>query len=457
MPRGVRVCDASVLGIACAFSALIGTTTAVSAAKTPLTTAIGDRIWADVNGNGLQDAGETGINGITVRFVQGTKELASTVTSNGPTDGAPGWYQLPGLPVGVTGKIVLDRVQDYLPGGALVARVLTPVGVGTDRDRDSNGAQPGYGFVQIEPVKARASGESNGSYDIGFAPASALVNQIWYDANSNGRHDAEEPGIDGVAVAIYGAASNQLLGQTHSATDPADSSRQGICFFDGLPTDVPWRIELADPTDFANGAPLDGLILTEAHAPQTLDTNDSDALNIGGIATVAEVSSTGNYSLNFSGDFGFRPLRKGERQPPVMPKSKATNTAPTTAPTTTTTTTKPTAKPVGSDNDPISTELPTTKTVDVNPNTTDTRVKLAGRQVIHDHSLILALATDSTVPESVAAADDAAVAGRARTSASAVDHVVAAPAAADSSTMALSGGALLLLGLIGLVIARRFT
>ena len=54
---------------------------------------IGDRVWADSNGNGRQDAGEPGVAGvsITLSMVPGGKFYASTTTTS---DGA---YPFSGL------------------------------------------------------------------------------------------------------------------------------------------------------------------------------------------------------------------------------------------------------------------------------------------------------------------------------------------------------------------------
>jgi SdrD B-like domain len=466
------------------------------------TTVIGDRIWADGNGNGVQDVGENGINGVTVRFVLGTKELASTISANNPTNGAPGWYQLSGLPHGINGKIVVDRVADYLPGGALVARVLSPTTAGTNRNRDSDATQPGYGFVQIEAVQtgSGAASAASTSYDIGFAPAAALIDQIWLDANSNGRHEAEEPGINGVGVSIYNAATNQLLGQTRSSADPADPTRLGVCFFDGLPPNVPWRIQLSDPADFAKGAPLDGLILTKAHVAGSTDSDDSDALLVGGVPTVAQVSSIGNYSLNVTGDFGFRALVKGEHRPPMMPLSTTTTTPGVSVVSTTALKSSagsgdtPVALPAavrtsstlpGNNEVLLSVQRNAVNATSVPPFAvepalaapTDTKTKAkVGSRVIHDHSLILALTSDSVVPESPSpeptpTATDAvstdtqqaqvAVALNSTgtvVNSSAVGHVGGvAPVAKNQSSVPVAAFVLMALGLVGLLFARRLT
>ncbi|NLL83275.1 MAG: DUF11 domain-containing protein, partial [Lentisphaerae bacterium] len=67
--------------------------------------AIGDRVWVDTNGNGLQDADEPGYNGAVVRLLDGSGnqlyddngyELAVT-TRDHPETGAPGYYLFSGL------------------------------------------------------------------------------------------------------------------------------------------------------------------------------------------------------------------------------------------------------------------------------------------------------------------------------------------------------------------------
>ncbi len=55
---------------------------------------IGDRVWNDVNGNGIQDAGEPGIPGVTVQLVQNGIVVATAVTGN------DGIYSFPSVACG---------------------------------------------------------------------------------------------------------------------------------------------------------------------------------------------------------------------------------------------------------------------------------------------------------------------------------------------------------------------
>ena len=44
---------------------------------------VGNRVWTDTNKNGIQDAGEAGIDGVTVLLFEGTTQVGTTTTANG--------------------------------------------------------------------------------------------------------------------------------------------------------------------------------------------------------------------------------------------------------------------------------------------------------------------------------------------------------------------------------------
>ena len=43
---------------------------------------MGDRVWHDLNANGVQDAGEAGVGGVTVQLMQGSSMVATTSTDS---------------------------------------------------------------------------------------------------------------------------------------------------------------------------------------------------------------------------------------------------------------------------------------------------------------------------------------------------------------------------------------
>ncbi len=82
---------------------------------------LGDRVWIDINNNGIQDVGESGLNGVTVTLLNGSggtdidpitagTQTLSTTTANNITIGN-GYYQFTSL---VPGTYI---VQVTLPAG----------------------------------------------------------------------------------------------------------------------------------------------------------------------------------------------------------------------------------------------------------------------------------------------------------------------------------------------------
>lgn len=166
---------------------------------------IGDRIWLDLNANGIQDAGEArGIPGVTVDLLDVSGNL---VTQSGrivqTTSNRLGYYRF----VGLTDGTYFPRFSNLPQGFA-----LSPVDMGANDmvDNDVNGVN---GRVTAGlPVTSVA--RTNFSGDLGLQPLSSyLGDYVWNDLNGDGIQDANEPGLPGVTVTIYNTAG-QALGST---------------------------------------------------------------------------------------------------------------------------------------------------------------------------------------------------------------------------------------------------
>jgi len=83
---------------------------------------LGDFVWADANANGLQDSGETGVSGVTVRLL-GNGQNLSTVTDAGGKFAfntaalAAGYYylQLGSVPVAFIAHAIAPIVISTIP------------------------------------------------------------------------------------------------------------------------------------------------------------------------------------------------------------------------------------------------------------------------------------------------------------------------------------------------------
>jgi protocatechuate 3,4-dioxygenase beta subunit len=161
----------------------------------PGTAKLGDRVWHDVNQNGIQDAGEPSVSGVTVILYNsgGTAIKQATTDPNGNylfTDLAAGNYTVgfSSLPAGFT---------------------FTTQGLGTAvTGSDANPATGRTGTITL------AAGQTNLDVDAGIRSAQAgtasLGNRVWFDLNNNGLQDAGEVGVQGVTVELLDAAGNPV-------------------------------------------------------------------------------------------------------------------------------------------------------------------------------------------------------------------------------------------------------
>ena len=150
---------------------------------------IGDRVWKDINMNGIQDAGETGISGVTVQLTTTSGTVLATTTTNGT-----GNYLFSGLAAG-NYKVVF---------GAVAGSVRTTANVGSDDavDSDPDVTTGATGAITL------TAGQNNLTVDAGYYPTNLqLGNKVFYDTNNNGI-DNTDNGIAGVTVNLYRDANN---------------------------------------------------------------------------------------------------------------------------------------------------------------------------------------------------------------------------------------------------------
>ena len=167
-------------------------------------------------GNGVQDSGEIGIDGIIVQLYEATTNtlISETVTSNG------GHYLFPNLPPGEYYLVFINP----LPEG-----VWTMPNVGSNDTIDSDPiSDPAVTDPRGEAQKTDpfilTSGQVDLSWDAGLvglsSTASANVGDfVWFDLNKNGIQDSGENGFPGVTVRLFNADSNTLIRTTQTGAN----------------------------------------------------------------------------------------------------------------------------------------------------------------------------------------------------------------------------------------------
>ena len=182
---------------------------------------IGNLVWEDLDGDGIQDPGEPGIADVTITLT-GPAGSGAPVVLTDTTD--------------ATGAYGFDLL---IPGSYTVAFTppagFVPTGedVGADDTKDSDG---------LSETVTVGSAESNLTVDSGLYRPASVGDLVWNDRDGDGTQDPGEPGIAGVTVALTAegealsgpdtAARTILLAV--AATTVTTTGPDGSYLFDGL-------------------------------------------------------------------------------------------------------------------------------------------------------------------------------------------------------------------------------
>lgn len=169
---------------------------------------LGNRVFYDLDADGIQDVGELGITNANV-----------TVTWLGP-DAAVGGGDDVAYPAVTTGANGLWSVTNLPPGSFQVAVTNLPGGV-TLTDSIDNAT-----LNATEPViVSTTSGVNRDDIDFGYVGSGSIGDRVFLDINNNGSYDAGE-GIDGVTVTLTGDLNGDGSNDTLTTTTSADGFYQ---------------------------------------------------------------------------------------------------------------------------------------------------------------------------------------------------------------------------------------
>ncbi|MFZ1307033.1 MAG: SdrD B-like domain-containing protein, partial [Ferruginibacter sp.] len=177
------------------------------------TNGLGDFVFLDTDADGIQDAGEVGIAGVTVQLRNTSGALLATTTTN-----SSGYYFFYEPAQYGTNNY---NIQFVTPAGY----TPSPANQGGDDSKDSD---PIAGIITNVNVP---NGTWNHTFDAGFTQTSTLGSigdRVWLDANGNGIQDATETGgITGVVVQLRNSVGTVIATQNTNGT--------GNYLFTGLP------------------------------------------------------------------------------------------------------------------------------------------------------------------------------------------------------------------------------
>ena len=205
---------------------------------------VGNRIWDDLDGNGLQNAGEPGIAGMTVeliRFSDGV-QMGQTVSD-------------------VNGNYLFDHIFPgqyyvrFLPSAAYITTINNISNFTTNSDiTGSNG-------LNTTEVFTLTAGINNPDIDAGFYRCARICGQMYYDGNFSDTFNPSENGINGILVRLWKIIPNDtvLIEQMYTSSKPNYPSEDGYYEF----CVEPGRYYLEVPINFSNdivaGLPFIGI------------------------------------------------------------------------------------------------------------------------------------------------------------------------------------------------------
>ncbi len=162
---------------------------------------LGDRVWIDANGNGIQDNDELNVTGVTVKLhlVSDNSEVYSTTTN------ADGEYLFEHI-----------RPQNYY----IVFSNLDTDYIFTLQDNDSNNSIDSDVDENGKSEEIRlSSNEHNRTIDAGIVLPITIGDRIWEDTNANGIQDLGEGNYTGnLEVKLY-YENNDSIYKTTTATN----------------------------------------------------------------------------------------------------------------------------------------------------------------------------------------------------------------------------------------------
>lgn len=228
---------------------------------------IGNRVWYDADADGIQDAGESGISGVTVSLYSGGGLVSSTTTN------ADGEYYFTVNP-NSSYEIRLDNNADFTSGPLQNYRA-TKANQGSNDAIDSDAVDVGSGVLGTN-VSTGAAGTNDHTYDFGFVEPASLGDYVWEDTNADGIQDGGESGIDGVTVKLLDASGTELESTT--------TSGGGAYSFTNLIPDT-YKVQFVAPSGYApspkdqggdDALDSDADVTTGITATTTLAAGDND-------------------------------------------------------------------------------------------------------------------------------------------------------------------------------------
>ena len=251
---------------------------------------VGDKVWMDVDRDGIQDADEPAMPGVTVTLMRADGSAVTDASGN----------PVAAVTTDANGRYVFANL---LPGGYKVS-FQAPAGfeattseAGDDRAADSNGASASVTLVQ---------GQTDDTIDFGAVGTGVIGDQLFVDVNQNGggAPDAGDKPLAGVKVTLTWTGPGGITRTYETVTDADGTYR----FEDLLPGE--YKVSV-DPDSLQTAEPLLDVLTHSPAGDVENKTVVSDATKADSTAFATAMKLTANLTLtgeknqNLDQDWGF--------------------------------------------------------------------------------------------------------------------------------------------------------
>lgn len=224
---------------------------------------IGDRVFYDLNHNGLQEAGEPGLNGIQVLLTDGACPPVAGAPRAAAITAGDGLYTFSHLPAG---PYCVHVDAGTVPSGLSLTTNNEPLTVNLAAGQHYQDADFGYwaqclggtaDLAMVSGARDTYGGIAPAVYDDACVEISRALGSIgdyvWYDADADGIQDVDEVGIGNVTLTLYAdtdGSGTPSAGDTPLALTATSSN--GLYGFGGLLPGI-YYVQVSDLTGVLTG------------------------------------------------------------------------------------------------------------------------------------------------------------------------------------------------------------
>lgn len=224
---------------------------------------LGNLVWEDMNGDGIQNLGEPGLAKVIVKLFDASHTLQDIKMTN-----QKGFFRFNNLEEGDY-QIEFEKPDGY---------DFTFCSLNTSGDSDSNVAYNNTNEVRTTGLIHINKGEKNLSVDAGMFRCIPIGDMVWFDLNRNNIKDFEESGINGLSVQIFRKNNNEWSKWDEVFTGNSSDADADEGYFKACVPPGEYYLEFDMPAEsFANvepyvGDPLADSDITGANGMNTTDS-----------------------------------------------------------------------------------------------------------------------------------------------------------------------------------------